>query len=395
MCSSRTVLTKGVRWFIGSDYPCFLNFNSIFRSSQSYTVCFAVPSPTLCLTSFAALFPIVNSSIFAAMKKTIALVTGGFTGERVVSLKSAAVIDSNLDRDRFNVYKIIIDADGWFYEAADGSKTAVDKNDFSLTVNGEKILFDGVFIGLHGSPGEDGKLQGYFELLNIPYNTCDALTSAITMNKGYTKAVVDGVPELNIARSVQLFSNGTAAVEEVVNSLRFPLFVKPNNGGSSIGMSKVKAAEELPEALNKAFAEGDQVLVEEFIKGREFTIGIYKGKDGIKVLPATEIIPSEQYEYFDFEAKYTTGATNEITPGRMTEDEKARVERVVEKAYKKLNCRGVVRIDYILQEGTDDFYFIEVNTVPGQTENSIIPQQVRAIGRTIKDFYTELLEVSL
>lgn len=329
------------------------------------------------------------------MKKTIALVTGGFTGERVVSLKSAAVIDTNLDREKFNVYKIIIDESGWYYESADGAKTEVDKNDFSLTLNGAKIKFDGVFIGLHGSPGEDGKLQGYFELLSIPYNTCDALTSAITMNKGYTKAVVDGVAELNIAKSVQLFANTPQAVAEVVSNLKFPVFVKPNNGGSSIGMSKVKSADELPEALTKAFNEGSQVLVEEFIKGREFTIGIYNGKEGIKVLPATEIIPSEQFEYFDFEAKYTTGATQEITPGRMSDDEKARVERIVEKAYKKLNCRGVVRIDYILQEGTNDFYFIEVNTVPGQTENSIIPQQVRAIGRTIKDFYTEILEVSI
>ena len=329
------------------------------------------------------------------MKKTIALVTGGFTGERVVSLKSAAVIDSNLDREKFDVYKIIIDEEGWYHEASDGNKVEVDKNDFSLTINGAKIKFDGVFIGLHGSPGEDGKLQGYFELLNIPYNTCDALTSAITMNKGYTKAVVDGVPELNIAKSVQLFANTAEAAEEVISHLKLPVFVKPNNGGSSIGMSKVKSVDELPEALSKAFNEGSQVLVEEFIKGREFTIGIYNGREGIKVLPATEVIPSEKFEYFDFEAKYTTGATQEITPGRMTEEEKGRVERIVEKAYKKLNCRGVVRIDYILQEGTNDFYFIEVNTVPGQTENSIIPQQVRAVGRTIKDFYTEILEVSI
>ncbi|WP_207420581.1 D-alanine--D-alanine ligase [Desertivirga brevis] len=327
------------------------------------------------------------------MKKTIALVTGGLTNESVISLKSAAVIDKNLDRDKFNVYKIIVDKDGWYHEDESARRIAIDKNDFSLTINGSKITFDGVFIGLHGSPGEDGKLQGYFDLLNIPYNTCDALTSAITMNKGYTKAVVNGVPELNIAKSVQLLSNTANAADEVLSTLKLPVFVKPNNGGSSIGMSKVKTAEELPEALDKAFAEDSQVLVEEFIKGREFTIGIYKGKDGIKVLPATEIISTK--EFFDFEAKYTTGVTEEITPGRMTEEEKARVERIVEGAYKKLNCNGVVRIDYILQEGTNDFYFIEVNTVPGQTENSIIPQQVRAVGRTIKDFYSELLEVSL
>jgi len=327
------------------------------------------------------------------MKKNIALVTGGFTGESVISLKSAEVIDSNLDRDKFDVYKIIITRESWYYVDDNALKYIVDKNDFSLTIQDKVIRFDAVFIGLHGSPGEDGKLQGYFDLLGIPYNTCDALTSAITMNKGYTKAIVDGVKDLYVAKSVQLFANTPEAANEVLSKLSLPVFVKPNNGGSSIGMSKVKSADELPEALEKAFKEDSQVLVEEFIKGREFTIGVYKGKEGIKVLPATEIISSK--EFFDFEAKYTTGVTEEITPGRMSSEEKARVENVVENAYLKLNCRGVVRIDYILEEGTDKFYFIEVNTVPGQTENSLIPQQVRAVGRTIKDFYTELIEVSL
>ncbi|MFD2163920.1 D-alanine--D-alanine ligase [Paradesertivirga mongoliensis] len=327
------------------------------------------------------------------MKKVIALVTGGFTGESVISLKSAEVIDKNLDRDRFDVYKVIISAQSWFHEDEGGVKHEVNKNDFSIEIQGKVIRFDGIFIGLHGSPGEDGKLQGYFDMIGIPYTTCDAPTSAITMNKGYTKAIVNGVADLNIAHSVQLFSNGKDTAAQILAQLDLPLFVKPNNGGSSIGMSKVKTAEELPEALEKAFKEDTQVLVEEFIKGREFTIGVYHGKEGVKVLPATEIVTSK--EFFDFEAKYTSGVTEEITPGRMSDEEKNRVERVVLEAYKKLNCRGVVRIDYILEEGTGKFFFIEVNTVPGQTENSIIPQQVRAIGRTIKDFYTELIEVAI
>ena len=326
------------------------------------------------------------------MKKKIALVTGGFTGESVISLKSAEVIDRNLDREKFEVFKVIITPESWFYEQ-EGAKYEIDKNDFSLKVGDQKILFDGIFIGLHGSPGEDGKLQGYFDMLGLPYTTCDAVTSAITMNKGYTKAIVNGVKDLNIARSVQLFSNNSETSRKVLAELNTPLFVKPNNGGSSIGMSKVKSADELPDALKKAFKEDTQVLVEEYIKGREFTIGVYKGYDGIKVLPATEIVTSK--EFFDFEAKYTTGVTEEITPGRMSDEEKTRVEAVVREAYKKLNCRGVVRIDYILEETTGKFYFIEVNTVPGQTENSIIPQQVRSVGRTIKDFYTELIEVAI
>ncbi|WP_374163645.1 D-alanine--D-alanine ligase [Arcticibacter sp. MXS-1] len=327
------------------------------------------------------------------MKKTIALVTGGFTGESVISLQSAEVIERNIDPERFDVYKIIITRESWYYVDNNAVKHVVDRNDFSLQLKDKAVRFDGVFIGLHGSPGEDGKLQGYFDMLGIPYTSCDALTSAITMNKGYTKAVVNGIPDLHLAPSVQLFENREDAPDEILAKLQLPVFVKPNNGGSSVAMSKVKTAEELPEALEKAFKEDNQVLVEQFVSGREFTIGVYKGREGIQVLPATEIISSK--EFFDFEAKYTAGMTQEITPARMTEEELARVHTIVVNAYKKLNCRGVVRIDYFLEHNTGNFYFIEVNTVPGQTEGSLIPQQVRAAGKTISDFYTELLETAL
>ena len=326
------------------------------------------------------------------MKKTIALITGGFTGESVISLKSAAQIEQNLDASKFEVYKIIISSKSWYYEA-NGQAIEVDKNDFSLVIAGKKVLFDAVFVGLHGSPGEDGKLQGYFDMLGIPYTSCDALTSAISMNKGYTKAIVADIPDLYVANSCQFFADKAENATIIEQSLKLPYFVKPNNGGSSIGMSKVNATAALPQALTAAFNEDTQVLVEEFIKGREFTIGVYLGKNGIQVLPATEIISSK--EFFDFEAKYTPGVSEEITPGRMTEEEKVRVEAVVRTVYNKLNCRGVVRIDYILEEGSGNFYFIEINTVPGQSENSIIPQQVRATGRSVQDFYTELLEVVL
>jgi D-alanine-D-alanine ligase len=327
------------------------------------------------------------------MKNTIALVTGGFTGESYVSFKSAEVIERNIDREKFDVYTIVITRENWYYVDKNGLKHPVDKNDFSVVLNDSVIRFDAVFIGLHGSPGEDGKLQGYFDMLGMPYNTCDASTSAITMNKGYTKAIVEGVKDLHIARSLQLFSHSTLSSEDILAELSLPLFVKPNNGGSSIGMSKVKTAEELPEALERAFNEDAQVLVEEFISGREFSIGVFKGKDGVQVLPATEVVTTR--EFFDFEAKYTPGAAEEITPGRMTEEERDRVEAIIKAIYNKLNCRGVIRIDYFLEEGTDKFFFIEVNTVPGQTETSFIPQQVRAAGRAIKDFYSELIEVSL
>lgn len=327
------------------------------------------------------------------MKKTIALLTGGFTGESVISLKSAAVIEQNLDASNFEVYKVIITPQSWYFENKQGTHHEIDKNDFSLNIAGQKILFDAVFVGLHGSPGEDGKMQGYFDMLNIPYTSCDALTSAISMNKGYTKAIVADIPQLFVAKSCQFFANHPANAETIQTELKLPYFVKPNNGGSSIGMSKVNATADLPKALDAAFKEDTQILVEEFIKGREFTIGVYLGKNGVQVLPATEIISSK--EFFDFEAKYTPGASEEITPGRMTEEEKARVNEIAKAVYSKLNCRGVVRIDYILEENTGNFYFIEINTVPGQSENSIIPQQVRAIGRTIQDFYSELIEVIL
>lgn len=323
------------------------------------------------------------------MKKKIALVTGGFTGEAVISLKSAAVVEKNLDTDRYEVYKIIIATDKWYYEDREGNQFPVDANDFSLSVNGEKIRFDGVFNILHGSPGEDGKLAGYFDMLALPYTACDALTSAITMNKGYTKAIVAGIPELHLAKSITV-DKKSPQYDTVLQELRLPYFVKPNNGGSSIGMSKVNNAHELEEALNKAFAEDPQVLVEEFVSGREFSVGVYKRGEEIIVLPATEIISSR--EFFDFEAKYTPGVSEEITPGRMNEEEKARVSRIVTKIYQKLNCKGAVRIDYFLEKETGDFYFIEVNTVPGQTETSLISQQVRAMGKTVKEFYTELIE---
>jgi D-alanine-D-alanine ligase len=324
------------------------------------------------------------------MKKKIALVTGGFTGESVISLKSAAVVEKTIDRALYEVFTIYIYPGDWYHLTASGEKIAVDLNDFSLQLGDQKITFDEVFTILHGSPGEDGKLAGYFDLLGIPYTTCDQLTSAITMNKGYTKAIVQTIPELQVARSMQLFEQEPTAAARIQEELQLPLFIKPNNGGSSIGMSKVKTWEELPEALDKAFAEDTQVLVEEFVSGREFSVGIFKANGQVTVLPATEIVSSR--EFFDYEAKYVPGVCEEITPGRMNSEEVARVERIAKKVYAVLNCKGAVRIDYFLQEDTGAFYFIEINTVPGQTETSLISQQVRATGMEVSVFYTLLIE---
>lgn len=327
------------------------------------------------------------------MKKIIALLTGGTTGEWVVSVKSAATIAHNLDHDKFEVYKIMLTQQGWFYEPADSVKIEVDRNDFSLNIQGKKIKFDGVFIAIHGSPGEDGKLQGYFDMLGLPYTTCDALTSAITMNKGYTKAIVNDIPQLNVARSAQIFKNGSYSTDELKKELRLPYFVKPNNGGSSIGMSKVNRADDLEEAIEKAFHEDTQILIEEFISGREFTVGVVKLDGTITVLPVTEVETAK--EFFDFEAKYTPGVATETTPAPLREETLQRVKEIASAVYLKLNCRGVVRIDFILSEDEGDFYFIEINTIPGQTATSFIPQQVAAMDMKLNDFYTKLIKETI
>ena len=323
------------------------------------------------------------------MKKNIALVTGGFSGEAVISYKSAVTIDNNLDRNYFNVYKIDINPKGWFYEMPDGEKKEVNKNDFSLELENGKIKFDAVFIGMHGTPGEDGKLQGYFDTLKIPYTSCDAATSALTFNKRYTVAVA-AFSGINVAKSVLLFKNGKASPDEVIRQLKFPVFVKPNNGGSSIGMSKVNSpSDEVGVAIEKAFKEDDQVLVEEFIKGREFTTGVFKSKGQIIVLPITEVISKK--DFFDYEAKYE-GASTEVTPAQIDEVIAEKIRDTAKKIYALFNCKGVVRIDFIYNEEAGQPFMLEINTIPGQSEASIVPQQVKAMGWSLKEFYTKLVE---
>ena len=321
--------------------------------------------------------------------KNIALIAGGFTGEYEVSINSAKNIAANLNPDKFKVYTILLNRDRWFY-ADDNGGADIDKNDFSLVLKGEKVKFDFAFITIHGTPGEDGKLQGYFDMLGISYNTCDATTSAITMNKAYTKAIVEGIHGLHTARSMRLFQRDMHDVAIIAASLHFPLFIKPNNGGSSVGMSKVYNVAGLPEALQKAFNEDDQILVEEFIKGREFSIGVARLNGKITVLPATEIISSK--DFFDYEAKYSPGVTEEITPANLSTAKVEQIAGIVTEIYLRLNCKGMVRIDFILLEGTEEFHFIEVNTTPGQSAASLIPQQVRAAGMDLVEFYRELVE---
>ncbi len=328
------------------------------------------------------------------MKKNIALVTGGFSGEAVISYKSAVTIDINLDRNLFNVYKIDINPQGWFYELSDGRKLEVDKNDFSLQIDNQKINFEAVFIGMHGTPGEDGKLQGYFDTLKIPYTGCNAATSALTFNKRYATAIA-GTSGIAVAKSVILIKDTVGSIDDVIYNLKFPVFIKPNNGGSSIGMSKViSPTDGLEAAIEKAFKEDDQVLIEEMITGREFTVGVFKSQGNIIVLPLTEVKADADMSFFDFEAKYQ-GKSTETTPAIVDEIIADKVRETAKKVYSVFNCKGVVRIDFIYNEETGKPYMLEVNTIPGQSEASIVPQQVKAMGWSLKEFYTKLVQEAL
>lgn len=323
------------------------------------------------------------------MKKNIALLAGGYSGEYIISIQTAATIEKNLDDTLYNVYKIIITKDSWYFDD-NGKHIDVDKNDFSLNVNGTKVKFDCVFIAMHGTPGEDGRIQGYLDMLSIPYTTCNSIVSALTFNKSYCNKVVKAFNIVNIANSVHLIKGEPYSMGAVLEQLKLPVFVKPNESGSSLGVSKVKKVEELLPAIEKAFREDNQVLIEEFIEGRELTIGVYKANGYMYALPATEIVSKN--EFFDYEAKYTPGVTTEITPAKIDNSLKEQLENKAQYIYRHLNCRGIVRMDFILQRSSNKLFFLEVNTMPGQSENSIVPQQVRASGRDLKDFYGEILE---
>lgn len=328
------------------------------------------------------------------MKRNIALVVGGYSGEYVVSMQSAVTIEKHLNREHYVPYKISITRNGWFYTGVSGEQISVDKNDFSLTVNGEKIYFDAAFIGIHGTPGEDGKLQGYFDMLQIPYISCGAITSALTFNKSYCNKIVAALNVVNVAKSVHIFRDQPFNDGDIMQSLHFPVFVKPAEGGSSIGVSKVnKPSEELGAAIEKAFKEDSQALIEEYVKGRELTCGLFRKGEQIITLPITEIRSSK--EFFDFEAKYTPGVSREITPAEITDRTASLIQETAKKLYGALNCRGIVRMDFILEEQTNQLFFLEANTMPGQSENSIVPQQVKAAGMSLTEFYGILIEECL
>lgn len=324
------------------------------------------------------------------MKKNIAIIAGGNSSEVVVSLKSAAGLDSFMDKDRYNLFIVTIVGNIWMVELPEGKKIEIDKNDFSFKSDEGKIKFDFAYITIHGTPGEDGILQGYFDLLGIPYSTCNVLTSAITFNKFTCNQYLKGFG-VRVSESLILRQGQTISEDEVELKIGFPCFIKPNVGGSSFGVTKVKSKEQVQPAISKAFSEGHEVMIEAFMQGTEITCGMYKVQGKTVVFPITEVV--SQNEFFDFDAKYK-GQVEEITPARISVELTQRVQQLTAAIYEILNCKGIVRIDYIISEG-GVVNLLEVNTTPGMTETSFIPQQIRAAGLSIKDVLTEIIESGL
>ncbi len=328
-------------------------------------------------------------------KKNIALLTGGYSKEYDVSVSSGKVVAANIDSNLFNVYQVNISKDRWTYQDG-GMVVDIDKNDFSLILNKEKIKFDAAFIGIHGTPGEDGKLQGYLDIMGIPYNTCGRTTSAVTFNKYFSNELI-GSWGFNVARTLYLHRRDKIDYKQILEYAGLPCFVKPNCNGSSVGISKVHNHEELKPALELAFAEDDEVLVQEYIAGIEVTCGIYEKDQLPVVLPLTEIVSVN--EFFDYQAKYTQGYSDEITPARINEKLTAQCKDISLVLYRRLNCRGIVRFDYILTPeipGKErEFYFLEANTIPGLSEASIVPKQAASIGLSLQELFTDVINESI
>ena len=323
------------------------------------------------------------------LKRNIAIVCGGDSSEHDVSLRSAQGLYSFFDKERYNVYIVDIKGQDWHVELPGGITARIDRNDFSFVEDGKAKWFDYAYITIHGTPGENGILQGYLDLIGIPYSTSGVLVGAMTFDKfvlnqylrGYGVAVADSL--LIRQGYEQLVSD-----DEIERRIGMPCFVKPAADGSSFGVSKVKNKDQLAPAIRKAMLESDEIMVEQFLDGTEISIGVYKTREKSVVLPATEVVT--QNEFFDYDAKYN-GQVQEITPARLSDDITRRVREITSHIYDILHCNGIIRIDYIIsKEGK--IFMLEVNTTPGMTPTSFIPQQVRAAGLEMKDVLTDIVE---
>ena len=331
------------------------------------------------------------------MKKRIAIIAGGDSSEYGVSLRSAAGIESFLSHEQYDITIVLLRGNDWKAKVGEDKWVAIDKNDFSFIHNGVKNTFDFAYITIHGTPGENGLLQGYFDMLGIPYSCCGVLAAAMTFNKytcnhylkGFGVRVAESVL-LRKAKGERLEVKG----EDIIEQVGLPCFIKTNVGGSSFGVTKVKTLEEVEPAIEKAFAEGDEVICEAFMKGVEITCGVYKTKDKAVAFPITEVVTSN--EFFDYDAKYN-GQVDEITPARIPDEVRDAVQAMTLKIYDILGCKGIIRVDYILTGDEAkgerlEINLLEVNTTPGMTATSFIPQQVHAAGLNIGEVLSEIVE---
>lgn len=324
------------------------------------------------------------------MKRTVAIIAGGDSSEHEVSMNSAKGIYSFIDKEKYNLYIVELSKKAWEAILPDGTRSKIDKNDFSFMDGENKVKPDFAYITIHGTPGENGILQGYFELLDIPYSTCDVLVSAMTFSKFTLNQYLKGFG-IRVAESILVNKRFGIDNKDVVEKIGLPCFIKPNASGSSFGVTKVKTEDQIQPALEAAFAESDDVMIEAFMDGIELANGCYKTRNKSVVFPITEVVSDN--EFFDYNAKYK-GEVTEITPARLSPELTERVKKLTSAIYDILGCKGIVRIDYIITEG-EKINMLEINTTPGMTATSFIPQQVRAAGIDIKDVMTDIIEEGL
>jgi len=321
-------------------------------------------------------------------KKNIAVLAGGNSSEFFISLKSAESIANEIDKEKFNVYTVQIKGSEWTLINNLNCGLIIHKNDFSFTDRGQKEKFELIVSAIHGTPGEDGLLQAYFDMIGMPYIGSGVLASSLTFSKFYCNTFLNNFNIVNIAKSALIRKGTTTNEDEIIEELGLPCFVKPNAGGSSFGITKVKKKEDLQKAIEEAFKESNEVIIEEFIKGDEIQCGIFKTKENEFKLPLVEIIPKN--EFFDYQAKYDPNFSEEIIPARISDELTEKCQNITSELYDALNCKGIVRMDYILKD--NEFWFLEANTIPGMTEESLVPQMIRKAGMTIKEVMTLLID---
>lgn len=323
------------------------------------------------------------------MKRNIAILAGGDSSEREVSHRSAATIYKYLDRKLYEPCIVDIHGKVWQAETEDGRTFPIDKNDFSYTADGKKTVFDYAYIIIHGKPGENGIFEGYLTLMGIPFSTCDVLASALTFDKYKLNRYLESLG-VNVAKAILLKKGKSITPDEVVEAVGLPCFIKPSEGGSSFGTTRVNSREQVNKAIEDAFKEDNETLIESFLDGTEVTCGCYKTKKHSVILPVTEVVP--QTEFFDYDAKYN-GLVSEITPARIPDSLRDRIQQLTSEIYDLVGCNGIIRNDYIITKD-GKINLLEVNTTPGMTPTSFIPQQVKAAGMELTDVLTEIIEDS-